>query len=187
MDYKLNVALNEVTKHVFNFFYDNIDREFGTILKENEDIHGTKFNVIVKFMTNKNRANVDSKVFDLAIEGGKDVRVLIKYIIENLKYNSNVIPLKGVNLSKELNLDTSNISKALKYLRNKQVIIKAKSLDIWKDNLEVDDDLYIVNIDYIYKGNINEIVKQFEKQKQIFDALLTDAIEEKAEENYFLE
>ena len=183
MDFKLNVAVNEITKHVFNFFYDDKERRFGKTVKENEDIHGDKFNVIINFMEdNVERVNISYSLLDLISEGGKDVKEIIKYIINNLNYNSNVLILKGVTLSNKLNIAPPRISKALKYLKDKEVITKAKSLRIWKDNPDIDDNLYIVNIDYLYKGNINEIVKQFEKQKQIFDALLNDSIEEKEEQ-----
>lgn len=183
MEFKLNVAVNEVTKHVFNFFYDDKQRRFGKTVKENEDIHGDKFNVIVNFMEdNLERVNIHSRLLDLLVEGGKDVNEIVKYVIDNLNYNSNVLILKGVKLSNELKISAPRISKALKYLKEKEFITKAKSLRIWKDNPDIDDNLYIVNIDYLYKGNINEIVKQFEKQKQIFDALLNDSIEEKEEQ-----
>lgn len=124
-----------------------------------EDDEGRQYSKTVKYM--ENTVTTSCKLSKLLINATKPVRTLIDYIINHLSYNQTVIELKNKNIACETGIDQSDITKAIKYLSNKDVDVIRRMREIEgyeNDNMFSQYD-YFVNPEYIFHGSINSLTK----------------------------
>lgn len=95
---------------------------------------------------------------------GKSVQVarVIDYIEHNLEYNDTNIILSPTVIAKSYNDDRSNIAKAIKELVNLDIIRK---VSYYIPNSILPKNTYAVNFNYICNGNIHEIKKEINNQR----------------------
>ena len=91
------------------------------------------------------------------------VNKIVQYIQLNLKYNTDNIIIKPNELCDLFNEDKSNISKAIKRLKELNIITRAVDIDQFKTGV-TNKYLYFVNSNYIFNGNAEELEKDWYEQ-----------------------
>ena len=113
-----------------------------------------------------NKTTVDNNLIQLVLEEKNYVGKVINYIINHLRYGTNVIILKGTEISKCENIYPSDVSKGISRLIKLNIIIRIKDIDKYKDCKNISNNMFVVNHNFIFRGNIKQLIKDFEEQKQ---------------------
>lgn len=136
-----------------------------TLLKHSivtdEDVNGNVYKKKITYMENSYTGSL--KLLEVMGTENIHVKRLILYIVKHLRYGTNVITLINVDVAKELKEHPTNVSKALKRLKELKVIERVCDVDIYKD-IPFSKKLYIVNHEYIFKGNLKHLERDFNKQ-----------------------
>lgn len=123
-----------------------------------EDDNGIQYKKTVRYM--ENTLTTSKKLAALQVDAPKYVRNVINYIINHLTYNVTVLELKNGEISKECNIFPADVTKAIKYLKDNDVIRKIRELDEYKDDNMFTQYEYFINPEYIYCGSINNLTKE---------------------------
>lgn len=81
----------------------------------------------------------------------KDAIRVLDWVSKNLEYNSNRIFISPVELSRIYECDRKHLSAGIRQLINEKILIRANTLNAKYKSLS--DSCYVVNIDYMMKGN----------------------------------
>ena len=141
----------------------DIDNIKGLVIKDTAD-NGQMYNKTIRYMDNK--TTVDNNLIQLVLEEKNYVGKVINYIINHLRYGTNVIILKGTEISKCENIYPSDVSKGISRLIKLNIIIRIKDIDKYKDCKNISNNMFVVNHNFIFRGNIKQLIKDFEEQKQ---------------------
>lgn len=122
-------------------------------------IEGNQYKKVIN-MTDKYIAG--NNLMPILLDERKYVVLLAIYISKNLRWGTNVIELKPVNILSNLHIDRGDISKGIKRLIELNIIVRANTIEKYKDLSKY---LYIVNHNYIFKGNIKNLIKDTNESK----------------------
>jgi len=83
-----------------------------------------------------------------------NVRKLIHYIVKHLEYNTNNLTISNTLVCKEEHkLDLPAVSRAIKVLEKRKIIVRAKDLERYKNDKRIGAKTYIVNHEQIFNGS----------------------------------
>lgn len=133
--------------------------DFGTKIKR--DIKGVEYIDTYKYINNMIRVN--KNLSTILFKESACVNKIVQYIQLNLKYNTDNIIIKPNELCALFNEDKSNISKAIKRLKELNIITRAVDIDQFKTGV-TNKYLYFVNSNYIFNGNAEELEKDWYEQ-----------------------
>jgi DNA-binding transcriptional regulator GbsR (MarR family) len=85
------------------------------------------------------------------------VVLLVNYITNHLVWGHNYISLIPKDIIASTGIDKSDISKAIKRLVELEIIKQASSVK--EEYKDIDKHVYIINHNYIFKGNIKNLIK----------------------------
>ncbi len=131
----------------------------GTKIKR--DIKGVEYIDTYKYINNMIRVN--KTLSTILFKESACVNKIVQYIQLNLKYNTDNIIIKPNELCTLFNEDKSNISKAIKRLKELNIITRAIDIDQFKTDV-TNKYLYFVNSNYIFNGNAEELEKDWYEQ-----------------------
>lgn len=123
-----------------------------------EDDNGFQYRKTVKYM--ENTVTTSFQLADLLIEANKSTRTVVNYIIKHLAYNQTVIQLKNKTICDETGLYPADVVKAIKYLKENDVIRKMREIEGYENDNMFSQHDYFVNPNFIFHGSINTLVKQ---------------------------
>ena len=127
---------------------------FGKRTIIDEDIDANQYKKVIKYMNDK--AIIDNNLILKLLNERKYVSLLVDYISKNLTWGTNVIELVPKDILAKENIDRGDISKGIKRLIELEIIVQANT----RKNYEgLNKYLYIVNHNYIFKGNIKNLIK----------------------------
>ena len=153
--------INKLTK-------DSIDYDYPLCIKglriKDEDDSGTKYNKTIYYMEDK--VLIDNSLVTILSEESKYVGIVIRYIVDNIPYNINHLSLNASIVAKQYNCDKSHISKAIKRLVDLNVIGRVYD-KIPNDMLP--KNTYVINHNYLYRGNIGKLRKDILEQRKTKD------------------
>lgn len=115
----------------------------------------------------KDQVRLSTTLIDWFVKGcPANVRKVLHYIIHHLEYNTNYVTLNNtVICAEEPNIDISAVSHAIKELKEKNIVVKAKDLERYKNDNKVGAKVYIVNHNHIFNGSYMKLKYQLELQK----------------------
>lgn len=148
----------------FDYVKLDINIHFNDNQHTDEDDNKVKYTKTCYYIPNQVRIGI--KLLDLLTDGvPANVRKLLHYIIHHLEYGKNYLTISNKYVcAEEGHISNGIVSNALKWLKDKEIIYKARDLDAYKDDVSVGAKEYIVNPNYIFKGNYNEAKKQLDIQ-----------------------
>ena len=127
---------------------------FGKRTIIDEDIDANQYKKVIRYMNDK--AIIDNNLILKLLNERKYVSLLVDYISKNLTWGTNVIELVPKDILAKENIDRGDISKGIKRLIELEIIVQANT----RKNYEgLNKYLYIVNHNYIFKGNIKNLIK----------------------------
>ena len=127
---------------------------FGKRTIIDEDIDANQYKKVIRYMNDK--AIIDNNLILKLLDERKYVSLLVDYISKNLTWGTNVIELVPKDILAKENIDRGDISKGIKRLIELEIIVQANT----RKNYEgLNKYLYIVNHNYIFKGNIKNLIK----------------------------
>jgi len=129
---------------------------------------GREYSKTVALMnTSSEKVYVDIKLIQLLAT--KDIsntaKKVLAYILTNIKYGYNHIILENKDIAKTVDVNETNVSKGISELKQKNIIVKAKDLDIYKDATDMPAKLYILNHNYAIKGSFDKLKTEVDKQE----------------------
>ena len=127
---------------------------FGKRTIIDEDIDANQYKKVIRYMNDK--AIIDNNLILKLLNERKYVSLLVDYISKNLTWGTNVIELIPKDILSKENIDRGDISKGIKRLIELEIIVQANTR---KDYEGLSKYLYIVNHNYIFKGNIKNLIK----------------------------
>ena len=143
------------TDVIVTYLDGGFDISFGKKLIFDTDINGDEYQKLILYMKN---SSVTSDDLDLIlINEKKYVGMLIHYIKNKLEWGTNVVELVPNDICAHSRIDRADISKGIKRLVELNIIVQANTKDEYKD---VSKYIYIVNHNYIFKGNIKNLIKE---------------------------
>lgn len=131
----------------------------GLRIKDEAD-NGDKYNKTIYYMEEK--ILIDNKLITILSEESKFVGIVVRYIVDNIPYNVNHISLSGADIARTYKVDKGNICKAIKRLVELDVI--GRYHDKY-DNPYLPKNTYIINHNYLYRGNIRKLRKDILEQR----------------------
>lgn len=142
--------------------------EFSTNSKagkiRGKDDFGTDYVNTVEFMENskERKVYVDISLIRMFADSKlkSDARKVLAYILTHIRHGYNYIELIGTDIMKEEHLSHSDVSRGITELKNKNIIVRAKDLDMYKDDKNIGKKLYILNHNYAIKGSFNKLKKE---------------------------
>ena len=136
-----------------NYYDSNFPKLFGKRTVIDEDIDGNQYRKEIRYMKNVSLTNND--LLPLIINEKKYVAYLVEYITKHLPWGQNVIMLKANDIANNTPIHKTDVYKAIKRLIDLQIIHQMnKEKEEYKD---YDKHLYIVNHNYIFKGNTKNL------------------------------
>ena len=143
------------TDVIVTYLDGGFDISFGKKLIFDTDINGNEYQKLILYMKN---SSVTSDDLDLIlINEKKYVGMLIHYIKSKLEWGTNVVELVPNDIYAHSKIDRADISKGIKRLVELNIIVQANTKDEYKD---ISKYIYIVNHNYIFKGNIKKLIKE---------------------------
>lgn len=128
---------------------------FGKRTIIDRDIEDNTYRKEIRFMTDKSIID-DSLILKLHSER-RYVVLLVNYITNHLVWGHNYISLIPKDIIASTGIDKSDISKAIKRLVELEIIKQASSVK--EEYKDIDKHIYIINHNYIFKGNIKNLIK----------------------------
>lgn len=122
-----------------------------------EDDNGRQYRKTVKYM--EQTVTTSYKLSELLINSTKPIRTIVDYIIKHLSYNQTVLELKNNVIAEETKLNPADVTKAIKYLKEQNVIRKMREIQGYEQDNMFSQQSYFVNPEYIYHGSINNLIK----------------------------
>jgi len=123
----------------------------------------------VQFMkdSKENKVYMDISLIKMLAESElkHDARMVLFYILKNIKHGYNYITLIGTDIVKETGITASDASKGISELKRKDIIVKAKDLDMYKDDKNITSKIYILNHNYAIKGKFDKLKTEVEQQE----------------------
>lgn len=137
---------------------------FGKSVVNGKDDNGKSYTKTCYYL--KSQPRISLELIDWYTNGcPANVRKVLHYIIHHMEYGKNYLTISNKDVcQEEPNLDSPSVSTALKELKKRDIIVRAKDLDLYKDNSKVGVKLYIVNHNHIFNGNYINIRHQFKLQ-----------------------
>lgn len=143
------------TDVIVTYLNGGFDISFGKKLIFDTDIDGNEYQKLILYMKN---SSVTSDDLDLIlINEKKYVGMLIHYIKNKLEWGTNVVELVPNDICAYSKIDRADISKGIKRLIELNIIVQANTKNEYKD---ISKYIYIVNHNYIFKGNIKNLIKE---------------------------
>lgn len=127
---------------------------FGKRTIIDEDIDANQYKKVIRYMNDK--AIIDNNLILKLLDERKYVSLLVDYISKNLTWGTNVIELVPKDILAKENIDRGDISKGIKRLIELEIIVQANTRKSYEG---LNKYLYIVNHNYIFKGNIKNLIK----------------------------
>lgn len=149
---------NKYVKQYFNF---SAKPNLKFMIKDSKDVEGNNFKQEVPYVAETRKINV--KLIGILSKESKTLMKIVDYIINNLQYNTDNILLIPAEVALAINDDKSNISKALKRLKELNLIERACEREDLKDT-KVDKYLYFVNPNYIFFGDAEQLRRDYNEQ-----------------------
>lgn len=146
------------------YLISNFETMFGKNTINDKDDNKKSYTKTCYYLKNQPRISLD--IIDWYTNGClANVRKLLHYIIHHLEYGKNYLTISNKDVcAEETHIDCAAVSTALKELCKREIIVKAKDLDLYKDNPRVGSKLYIVNHNKIFNGSYVKIRHQFKMQ-----------------------
>lgn len=146
------------------YLISNFKTMFGKNIINDEDDNKKPYTKTCYYL--KDQPRISLELIDWYTDGcPANVRKVLHYILHHLEYGKNYLTISNKDVcAEEPHIDTAAVSTALKELVKKEIIVKAKDLDIYKDNPRVGSKLYIVNHNKIFNGSYVNIRHQFKLQ-----------------------
>lgn len=113
-------------------------------------------------MTNK--SVTDNSVVLIIRKEPMYVALVFNFIANNLIWGTNVIKLEPKEIMSSIDIDKSEVSRAIKRLIELKFIVRANTINKYK---ELNKYLYIVNHNYLFKGNSKNLIKDINEQRGI--------------------
>ena len=127
---------------------------FGKRTIIDRDIEDNAYRKEIRFMTDKSIID-DSLILKLHGER-RYVVLLVDYITNHLVWGHNYISLIPKDIISSTGIDKSDVSKAIKRLVELEIIKQASSVK--EEYKYIDKHVYIINHNYIFKGNIKNLI-----------------------------
>lgn len=150
-------TIEQLTKNNIDCQY-NIEFNSVCIIDKSDD--NKCYNKTIRYMNNHILLGIDL-IKILSVEN-RYVGFVVSYISDNIKYGTNHIELNSTTIANCYRSDRSNIYKAIKRLVELNVIRK---LNDYIPNKMLPKNTYIVNHNYLYKGNMNKLHKELLEQR----------------------
>lgn len=124
---------------------------------------GQEYNKTISYMPTK--CLIDNALFNITKREPFYVGRVINYIINNLKYGTNVMTLKGTEIAAHENLYPADVSRGIARLEELEIIKPLREIEEYSKDNSIKKNVFTINHNYIFKGNINKLVKEFEAQR----------------------
>lgn len=131
-------------------------------ITKDEDDNGNEYTKTIWYMEDKTL--FDISMIDIIHKERSYVVDVLKYICQNLTWGTNVIILDNKRIAEYTGVNKPDISRAITRLVSLNIIVKAKTLDIYKNDNDISNKLYIVNHNMVFRGNSRKLKKDFDKQ-----------------------
>ena len=145
-----------------NYLDGNFSINFGKKTIIDKDIDDNEYHKLIRYMTNK--SVTDNSVVLIIRKEPMYVALVFDFIANNLIWGTNVIKLEPKEIMSSVNIDKSEVSRAIKRLIELKFIVSANTIDKYK---ELNKYLYIVNHNYLFKGNSKNLIKDINEQRGI--------------------
>lgn len=145
-----------------DYLKSNFKLTIGKRTIEDESDDGQKYNKTIWFM--KDKALFDFSMIKIIHNERMYVVEVLEYICNHLEWGTNAIILDNSQISTDRNLNKPDVSRGISRLVELNIIVKAKTLDRYKKDNSINNKLYIVNHNKLFKGNTKNMKKDFDKQ-----------------------
>ena len=156
-------------KHVIDkrIILQYLDGGFPIIIKsktiDDKDVDGMIYKKNIAYLNNTQTITIE--LLNVLCNENLAVRKLVYYIANNLVYGTNALRLVGKEICESTGLNAVQVSVAIKRLKELNVIKKATDSEIY-EGMDIDKKLYIVNHNFLYKGNIKNLKEEILKQRK---------------------
>ena len=125
------------------------------------DDEGCNYNKSIRYMDNK--VLIDNSLQSILNKEKLYVRRVIDYILSKLRYGENTIALVGTEIATFEDMTEADVSRGITRLEELEIIKPCSELPIF-NGARVKKNLYTVNHNYIFRGNIKNLISDFDKQ-----------------------
>lgn len=139
---------------IYGYKDGNFPIKVGKLVITDTSIDGEEYKKRIMFM--RNTVTINPELIAIMLDERKYTNSLIHYIANTMTYGTNYIELVPKVVQANEGTDLGDISKAIKRLKELDVIVQANTIEKYKN---VNKYFYIVNHNYIFKGNIKDLVK----------------------------
>lgn len=145
-----------------NYLDGNFSISFGKRTIIDKDIDDNEYHKLIRYMTNK--SVTDNSVVLIIRKEPMYVALVFDFIANNLIWGTNVIKLEPKEIMSSVDIDKSEVSRAIKRLIELKFIVRVNTINKYK---ELNKYLYIVNHNYLFKGNSKNLIKDINEQRGI--------------------
>lgn len=125
------------------------------------DYEGCNYNKTIRYMDNK--VLIDNSLQSILNKEKLYVRRVIDYILSKLRYGENTIALVGTEIATFEDMTEADVSRGITRLEELEIIKPCSELPIF-NGARVKKNLYTVNHNYIFRGDIKNLISDFDKQ-----------------------
>ena len=138
-------------------------RNIKSLIILDKDDNDNEYRKTIKYMPNKSL--IDNALFNIVNVEPIYVRRVVSYIIMHLPYGNNYITLKGSDIANAEGMVVADVSRGINRLVELGIIESCADLPVFAGK-KVRKNVYVINHNYIFRGDIKKLVKDFKAQNE---------------------